>query len=219
MPTEKAKESKKRAPRKTARKAGSATTARKRAPAKTTRTAKRATKTTTRTTKTTRGQSVVRKTAARSTRKAPTGLAERKGRVARESKSRRRKTLIIAASLMVVLGGSIALGFSDSGEINVSQTVTTRVEEARERGEDVKMPAPQTERNKKPNGGLVSSGKPQKTITVQKPAITPTVAPTASTTATSTATSTESMSNETESAAPEEELSSEDVATSSDEEI
>ncbi len=120
---------------------------------------------------------------------------------------------------MVVLGGSIALGFSDSGEINVSQTVTTRVEEARERGEDVNMPAPQTERNKKPNGGLVSSGKPQKTITVQKPAITPTVAPTASTTATSTATSTESMSNETESAAPEEELSSEDVATSSDEEI
>jgi len=129
-------------------------------------------------------------------RKAPTPFSQKKA----SSIKLRKRNIIIASVMIIGLGSSAAVGLTDSGQINVNQTIEERNERIRNNSANtddtsssvVEIPVQNTN-NSLPNGGLVGSGAP-----VPRPPATPPVDEVASSTATSTeltATSTDNLSN------------------------
>lgn len=127
-------------------------------------------------------------------RKAPTPIAAQKAKTRRG----RKNITVVAILLLLGVGSSAAVGFTDKGQIDVAQTIAQRNEEARAAGQpEIIIPVQTTEL---PNGGLTGVGDDP---SAQPPASTPD--PTASSTEATASTTEEAASQEvastTESAA------------------
>lgn len=122
----------------------------------------------------------VRKTAPR---KAPT--YEASGEVSAE---RSYVKFIVIAVFVLIVGGSVAIGFSDSGQINITNTINNKKEygtpEEKEQLQNIPV---QPSRPALPDGGLVPT-----TAVNPNPPPGPATSEVASTTATTTSTTTES---------------------------
>ena len=124
-------------------------------------------------------------------RKAPTPFSGKKARQARL----RKRNIVLAVVMIVGIGSSAAVGVTDSGQINVNETIESRNERIRNNSattEDVvagvvEIPVQNTN-NSLPNGGLVGSGAVR-----PKPPIAPPVE-----TASSTASSSEPVATSTD---------------------
>lgn len=131
---------------------------------------------------------MVRKTAAR---KAPTQVADTVVRGERE-----RRTLLPFAAIgifVVIVGASIAVGFSDDGQINVENTINNKRQHGTEEEKQALESIPvQRARPSAPNGGLVPTTDPDP----DAPAAAPVEVGTS--TATSTDEATEDAEGETE---------------------
>jgi hypothetical protein len=95
-------------------------------------------------------------------RKAPTSFATNKAR----KNTKRKHQLIFFGLLVLGMGTSAAVGLSDSGQINVEQTIEERNERIRSDqanendtiNSKVELPVQNTEVNSKPDGGLKGRG-------------------------------------------------------------
>jgi hypothetical protein len=87
-------------------------------------------------------------------RKAPTTLSP-KGR----TKSPARKHAAIIATLLIIgVGGSAVIGFTDPGQIDVVKTITERNEQAKNGGTPNPIMVPVQSTTQEPDGGLVGLG-------------------------------------------------------------
>lgn len=86
-------------------------------------------------------------------RKAPTPLAEQKAAI----KSTRRQAIVVALLIMVGVGASAAIGFTDKGSINVEQTIAQRNEQIT-RGEIQGEVIPVQNTPQLADGGLIGLG-------------------------------------------------------------
>lgn len=139
---------------------------------------------------------IVRKTTTRkrvaktTTRKAPTHSDEPE---VTKASARSYTPFIVVAVFVVLVGGSVAIGFSDDGQINVSHTINDRkINGTPEEQSQIQNIPVQQNRSNKPLGGLVPSKAENKPPEPQVEA--------ASTTASSseeTASSTEESSTDT----------------------
>jgi|AntRauTorckE6833_2_1112554.scaffolds.fasta_scaffold00979_17 hypothetical protein len=145
-------------------------------------------------------------------RKAPTNFS---GKKASQAKIRKRN-IVIAVVMITGVGSSAAVGMTDSGQINVNQTIEARNERIRTNSASVddtttssiEIPVQSTSNNLA-NGGLVGSGQPTPKPPVAEPA------ETSSTTASSSesvATSTDEMSENEEDESVREQTSAEEPA-------
>ena len=87
------------------------------------------------------------------TRKAPTPIAEEKT----DKKKSRRQMIVIAAMIIVGVGASAAVGFTDKGQIDVQGTIAWRNEEARSTGNEGAI-VPEQNSPQLPDGGLIGMG-------------------------------------------------------------
>ena len=128
-----------------------------------------------------------------SNRKAPTPIAAERAK----TKRGRKNITVVAILLLLGVGSSAAVGFTDKGQINVDQTIAQRNQEARAAGQpEITIPVQTSE----PNGGLVGLG--DDPALQQQASSTP---PTAS--------STEATASSTEEAASTETASTSDTTT------
>ncbi len=117
-----------------------------------------------------------------SARKAPTPIAAERAKVKRS----RKNATVVAVLLLLGVGSSAAVGFTDKGQIDVAQTIAQRNEAARAAGQpELTIPVQTT---LEPNGGLIGVGDD------------PSVQPPAATTTPATASSTEAAASSTEEA-------------------
>lgn len=87
-------------------------------------------------------------------RKAPTTLGQK-----RAAKSpARRHAVVIGLLLIIGVGGSAAIGFSDPGEIDVVKTITERNEQAKNSDTPNPIMVPVQSTTQEPDGGLVGLG-------------------------------------------------------------
>lgn len=127
-----------------------------------------------------------------SVRKAPTSIASQNNK----SKTKRNQIMFVAVLLVVGIGGSAAVGFTDKGQINVNQAIEERNERLRngqlseKDSQRIIVPVQNSEANKLPDGGLVGFG-----VGAEPPAPKPEPA---TTTASSTATSTDETATSTD---------------------
>lgn len=136
-------------------------------------------------TKTVPARSTVSKTVASSVRKAPVRITS----TPLTSSSRRKtpKTIFIGIALFIVLlSASIAIGYSDKGELNVENMISMRKQNATGAEQEAlsSVPTEQTD-SAVPNGGLVGMGQSDPVVVLVV------VATSTDSTATSTATSSE----------------------------
>lgn len=89
-----------------------------------------------------------------STRKAPTPIAEKKA----SSKNNRRQIFIVALLLVLGVGSSAAVGFSDKGSINVEETITYRNDQAKAAGDPIESMIPVQNTTQEVDGGLIGLG-------------------------------------------------------------
>lgn len=149
-----------------------------------------------------------RKTAARKsvstrTRKAPTKVVDSRAQSASASQGGRRghSLLIALAAMIVVVSGSVWVGYSDAGVINIDavlaeqNSVQSGADDVGSGTNQVTVPVKDV-RAKRPNGGLSGLGAP-KPVPKSEPA------------ATSTASTTETTATSTDSEALEEEVEEE----------
>jgi len=136
----------------------------------------------------------VRKTAPRSSnRKAPTREVGGNG-AGRHSKA----VFIAIGAFVVFFGMSLAIGFSDSGQINVSSTFNTiRTSGTEEQQEQLRNIPVQQGRSALPDGGLVPSGDVNPEPVVPEPETASSTATTTDETASSTDSVTEESPTET----------------------
>lgn len=87
------------------------------------------------------------------TRKAPTLIADEKT----DKKKSRRQMIVIAAMIIVGVGASAAVGFTDKGQIDVQGTIAWRNEEARSTGNEGAI-VPEQNSPQLPDGGLIGLG-------------------------------------------------------------
>lgn len=86
-------------------------------------------------------------------RKAPTPIADTVA-----SKKKSRKQLIIIATMIVIgVGASAAVGFTDKGQIDVESTIAWRNEQARSAGRETEV-IPVQNSPQLPDGGLIGMG-------------------------------------------------------------
>ena len=119
------------------------------------------------------------------TRKAPTPIAAEKAKTRRG----RKNSTVVAVLLLLGIGSSAAVGFTDKGQIDVAQTIAQRNEEARAAGQPEIIIPVQT--SDLPNGGLTGVGDDP---SAQPPVITPD--PNASSTEATASTTEEAASQE-----------------------
>ena len=87
-----------------------------------------------------------------SARKAPTPIAAQK----EKTKRGRKNATVVALLLLLGVGSSAAIGFTDKGQIDVAQTIAKRNEEAKAAGQpEIIIPVQTT---LEPNGGLLGVG-------------------------------------------------------------
>jgi hypothetical protein len=87
-----------------------------------------------------------------SSRKAPTPIAAEKAKTRRG----RKNVTVVAILLLLGIGSSAAVGFTDKGQIDVAQTIAQRNEAARAAGQpEITIPVQTTV---EPNGGLTGVG-------------------------------------------------------------
>jgi hypothetical protein len=137
-------------------------------------------------------------------RKAPTPFS---GKKAAQSKLRKRN-IIIGVVMIIGIGSSAAVGLTDSGQINVNETIEARNERVRNNTANnddvasgvVEVPVQNTN-SALPNGGLVGTGDAQPRVPVTPPV---------EELATSTATSSDVVASSTEDLSESEEDEAED---------
>ncbi len=121
-----------------------------------------------------------------SARKAPTPIAAERAKVKRS----RKNATVVAVLLLLGVGSSAAVGFTDKGQIDVAQTIAQRNEAARAAGQpEITIPVQTTP---EPNGGLTGVGD------------IPSNAQPVSTTTAATASSTDATASSTKETAPTE---------------
>lgn len=87
-------------------------------------------------------------------RKAPTALSQR-----RTKKSPVRKHVLIIGMLLIIgVGGSAAIGFTDPGQIDVVKAITERNEQAKNSDTPNPIMVPVQSTTQEPDGGLVGLG-------------------------------------------------------------
>lgn len=124
-----------------------------------------------------------------SPRKAPTPLAAERT----TSKRKRNQLLIVLVLLIVGVGSSAAIGYSDKGVINVNEVISEKNKKAKESGDTTAVTIPvQNTSNDVPNGGFVGLGTPK------PPAQSEEVASTTASTTDATASSTDETASSTE---------------------
>jgi len=97
-------------------------------------------------------------------RKAPTPFSNAKAKQRRL----RKRNIVLAAVMVIGIGSSAAVGLTDSGQINVNETIEARNERIRNNSATtddestgvIEIPVQNTA-NSLPNGGLVGAGKPK----------------------------------------------------------
>jgi len=149
------------------------------------------------------------------TRKAPTNIMSKTSTKFKFAK----KLAIGLGVLMVIVGGSVAFGVSDSGEIDVSVVVEEKIEERIQRAIDAgespsSVVIPKDTTAKTANGGLRGKGKPDAPTLSPDP-----VVESVSDTSTSTEAVATSTDSGTEDTTDVEETIEETVETQSEEEI
>ncbi len=123
-----------------------------------------------------------------SARKAPTPIAAERAKTRRG----RKNITVVAILLLLGIGSSAAVGFSDKGQIDVAQTIAQRNDAARAAGQpEIIIPVQTT---LEPNGGLTGVGDDPK---AQPPAQATTTPETASSTEATASTTVEAVSIET----------------------
>ncbi len=89
-----------------------------------------------------------------SKRKAPTTLSQKE-----KTKSTARKHAVVIALLLIVgVGGSAAIGFTDPGQIDVVKAITERNEQAKNGDTPNPIMVPVQSTTQEPDGGLVGLG-------------------------------------------------------------
>jgi hypothetical protein len=119
-----------------------------------------------------------------SLRKAPTPIAADKARVKRS----RRHITVVLTLLLLGIGSSAAVGFTDKGQINVEAVITKRNDEARAAGNE-SMVIPVQNTPQVPDGGQIGLGDAPSAPTASS-------TPPAATSTPATASSTESVPEE-----------------------
>lgn len=128
-------------------------------------------------------------------RKSPTQIAARKAK----NRSRRNHMLVVFFILLLGVGGSFVVGYTDKGKIDVNQAIEERNERLRngqlstDARDNIIVPTQNTRINQLPDGGLISSDLGNTSPPKPEP-----VATTSSSTA-STTESTETSEDDTES--------------------
>lgn len=89
-----------------------------------------------------------------SKRKAPTTLGSKE----RNKSPARKHAAIIAALLIIGVGGSAAIGFTDPGQIDVVKAITERNEQAKNGDTPNPIMVPVQSTTQEPDGGLVGLG-------------------------------------------------------------
>jgi hypothetical protein len=132
-------------------------------------------------------ESSVARSPRESVRKAPTPIAAERAKTRRG----RKNVTVVAILLLLGVGSSAAVGFTDKGKIDVAQTIAKRNEEARAAGKpEITIPVQTT---LEPNGGLLGVGDD----TAAQPAQASTTPATASSTESTASSTEEAVSTET----------------------
>jgi hypothetical protein len=130
------------------------------------------------TTKVAPRRTAARKTAEISLRKAPARVS-----VSPAFQKRSKTPLIVTTVLVVVIGASVGIGYSDKGTIDVSSVITERKQNATPEEHELFKTIPvQQSQNNVINGGLVGAGKPPSLVPAKQPEIASTSHETATTT-------------------------------------
>jgi hypothetical protein len=151
-------------------------------------------------------RTTTKKAPARKTTARTTSSVSRKAPVVRTTKTPQSKgasgrTFLIGMIMFLILiGVSVAIGYSDKGPLDVEQTITLRKQNATPEEQQVLNNVPTQQQNTVPNGGLVGVGKAPKPVVEESTA----------TTTDETASSTDATASSTEEVVEEQEVTPEE---------